>query len=894
MECMVGGYHRNAIFIGYVNLLFLLLQKMDPSSSELQGTTYISAATFFGTDKYKAISFTNNFFRARPELFGKYAESLLYAEYSGRNMKSEALYDMFSQYIRTANPGYIQKKMAGEYIGTYEFTDSVLLQWSTVIKTNKAFSIYEPVMMELQHVLSTWRASDAIVHFNGRPVRLEELKPLMYTYSGESIYELFPYLAYVMTFLLHLKPYSFDEDHSASSAMSFHTRLNSWYSKCYEGLMQDFGFNPIDATMEDLSKIPDEVWIATFRYMLDPVRIIELRDLEMSQQGSSDLLQMCIEDQAAISSDNVKSAWNFTLDRMIEIIVENGPIRDLMIKIPPFDPISVNTSDLMTWTNYCLTGGNALFLIEKNREESTSVQYATIHHGDPGKYVSPSQRIFGNQELKSKINKFPLTVGKPFAASDTITDMCIAYLSEQFDNKRTDITDPYPITLSEEDIYSLPVSELLKNLFVQGIWMKDNSSLVKIFEYFETNQQIINELYDILALTKATQIVYNNYLGSTLITPYILSFVNEWILSHCVNNYPLRSFRPYLYLINTVGDYVDFSRLSFLANMASSLIYIHNNMYAQFVNMVVAKFTKILLGNPIIQQPFVKGLMDMAELYAIGGVELYNYAKYPNPFIRAYGFVTIIYGTSEELESFYAWISLLKDSSVFETIEDNKATIDLVNPILVSQHRSSFIEGKYPKILSNYLFASNGSYTLNNEAYHIKLKTTDGTYISNLLSKFIYPRSNTSGSRRSESILFRRLVLEDNQLTAKELVRNEMKYSDTEPPIAVNMQATGRDYDVPIYNYSGEVNVRNMLFVEPPKTRRHIKLKLFNSRTAHGINNVIWIFTSEYETVRYQSYIEIAQDNSVPTESTGSMQERINPKPGRLGAYHALSHPRTN
>lgn len=68
--------------------------------------------------------------------------------------------------------------------------------------------------------------------------------------------------------------------------------------------------------------------------------------------------------------------------------------------------------------------------------------------------------------------------------------------------------------------------------------------------------------------------------------------------------------------------------------MAVSLMHISDTKYCKFAGKYIDDYSAMMESDNIIQQPNVKKLNDMADIYAIGGVELYRFAKHPNPLVR--------------------------------------------------------------------------------------------------------------------------------------------------------------------------------------------------------------------------------------------------------------------
>ena len=150
------------------------------------------------------------------------------------------------------------------------------------------------------------------------------------------------------------------------------------------------------------------------------------------------------------------------------------------------------------------------------------------------------------------------------------------------------------------------------------------------------------------------------------------------------------------------------NRISKLLNMTTSLLYISDPLYCKFVNTCIDDFTGLITMNSIIQQPYIKGLDDMADIYAIGGCELYNYSHFSNPLIRGYGFVSNVFGNCEALETFYHWIYKLDNNALFEVINESLNNVSLIETSLKAQWTKMWANKMIPNLLKNYTFTSSG------------------------------------------------------------------------------------------------------------------------------------------------------------------------------------------
>jgi len=444
-----------------------------------------------------------------------------------------------------------------------------------------------------------------------------------------------------------------------------------------------------------------------------------------------------------------------------------------------------------------------------------------------------------------------------------------------------DFGDPNPIVIDRSDLdkkYEIPLKQMLINLFVQGLWMYDNTSMSTILNILLTpgfNNNMVEQMTDLLRLDKVTNIVYNNQVGSILIVPYLLSFLNTIFLHSCNNQYLLENFDIYSYLCNLQ---ISKPRIEKLENMLLSILHIKNNTYYNFINIISNEFLKIMELNPIIQMPYIKGVNDFADLYGIGGVDLYNYSPFSNPLVRAYKFYTVIFGNSEGLESFYRWILQVNNSSLFQVIEDNTLNKSVIISALQAQSKN-IPSNKYPNILFNYEFFSNGTYSTKPFGYYLDITNSSNVSYLDILLKYIFAKTNpeqiTQRCMYSRQIIYNNSGKLEVQAPYKEgLVVHKGPAKNIYP---LQLSLGGIAVDMVVYDMVGDVKPQEVIFTNPPGTRL---IPLILEAPTREKNNVIWIFTTMPQIDRYQRYQVGEEDiTSSPSDSSGTMIDRILPKP---------------
>ena len=812
------------------------------------------------------IQFTYQLFLARPELFGQNAETLIYAQYAGHRFKPASYYNIFEVFLKQTNRKLIEDKRTNKYDpnNPFKYDADYIITWARVIQRNQLILEFEPVMRQIKNILNDFLANPQ-VNYGGIKYPLSFFRPLCYNYSGENITYLLPYIAYLFTFFIYCYPYEFDEGQSESSVFGFYKAVDDWYMKHYIQLANDTGVDVIKGDLTDLAKIKDDYWTDMLDHMLNTSEIIRLRNEEISRTPS--LLEQCIADQNSTTVGKIQQGFEDVMTNLIKLCVSNSPIKKFFDSIPQFKSAYLNTTELMMLTQYCLAGGDIPFIIEPEIDAIRNVpnklpNYSYMLHGDPTTIQAYPTSVVGKQQLPSKINPFKQCIKQPFSNSDFALEMVTAYIRQEFEKKKTDILDDYPIEIDESmlrsNTYNIPLNELVNNLFINGLWMYDNSSMKQALDILLTNRRFASEISDILSLVSVTQVVYNNRQASILVGALILSYLNNELLDTCLNDYNLFSFSPITYMC--LIDVPSPNRIKKLVDMLTALLYISNPIYCRFVDVCVNDFTKLITINPVIQQVYVKGLDDSADIYAIGGCELYNYSHFSNPLIRGYGWVVNVFGNCENIETFYKWIYKLDNTALFQVINDSLNSVEVIEVSLKAQWAKLVGSNSIPKLLRNYNFSANG-YQLINTPYFLDLQTSDNQYILSLICKYTYPYSNPRRSINRQ-IIFREIKYERGEFTVFKPVKNGMvsRVNDSrDSAIKTNaeIRLTGTAERLPVYDYNGSMEDVSLIY-SAPRGRRAVKLTLFNSR--YEENSIVWIFTKLDKRTSFQKYATMSQE----------------------------------
>jgi hypothetical protein len=431
--------------------------------------------------------------------------------------------------------------------------------------------------------------------------------------------------------------------------------------------------------------------------------------------------------------------------------------------------------------------------------------------------------------------------------------MCSAYVKKKFEEQHTDVLNANRLHLDESDLRRSWKQDLI-NLFVQGLFMYDVVEITEIFAILDSNPFFKRQLEDVLNLDLLCSQIYNNLFATHIIVPYILTFLPGYFLEACQKNQPFLHFDLLSYVFTTP---VVKTRVTKLSNVLVSLMFLKNDEYTSFVNSCINQFSEIMSMSPILVMPYIKGLNDGADYYAIGGVDLYNYAHFSNPLIRAYGFYTQVFGTSEALETFYRWVSKLDNSALFDLINQN-----LDNPYVVESalrsHTLTLAKNK-PIMLQNYKFDS-GHAILRADDYYINMKNSSGKYYLSELLKVAYPYAD-SRAISNETIFLRHIQYKRNKLNAVAPSRENITiYNGNKELFRTSVAITpgGTPFEVPIYDFLGKIVIRELVFINPPGTRLE-EFLITNSRV--NKNSVIWVFTAVPKRSFFTQFVDVETEN---------------------------------
>lgn len=801
-------------------------------------------------DKYPAIAYTEALFQARPQIFGNFAASLVYILNSGTSYKPEIVYMLFQDFIKYA-PQSIVKIMRSRKTNVYEFCPNFLVLWAKILRTTKTTIAFEPIMKDLNAVLNEFFVSKK-VQINGSNYDLSLFRPICYTRSGENYFQLIPYLVYVMTFLIYCQPYSFNEAQSESSRFGFLTSVNNYFQQYYTAFKEDTQTDILRTNIDSLDAAGNKYLSEMIQTMLHPDRVIKLRNSEIEK--TPDLLDECINDQMQISRDTVKRGFQDVLSHVVKIIIQQNPLKRIFEAIPLFKTDKPNIRELLTLTNYCLGGGNQPFAIEyglHSQSKKLMNSYTMNNYDDEkGQVYKYPEIICGQQELKSNITPLNISRKAPLTEYDLMLNLCTAYVRKQFELKRNDILDENPITIEESMLNNSVLAPTVRNLFLNGVWAYDNVNVAKLLTLLmKLNVNFATEIRDLLSLGDLTLLIYNNKLASIVISTLCISYINDWLLATITNGYSLQLFSPYSWIVQMP---IERERIYKLCDMTTSLMYIYSKQYSYFVNENAKEFVALMANDPIIQQPYVKHLNDLADVYAIGGCELYRWAVHENPIVRGCMWHYNVFGWNENLETFYLWASKLDNSSLMELIETNINDTNVIESSLKTQFEKIKQSGKQPVILNNYEFDDALQYREKRGVYVLGLTTSAyGKEIGvlNAVVKRVF-RKTLATQATTDSVHFKRIQVKGStELIPEKAHKNGMNVDGRILP--AHISEVGISLIAPTYDITGKIDEVKVIYTSPAG-HRLITLTLGNSRNMD--NQTMLIYTKTPAKTRFGKY----------------------------------------
>lgn len=798
----------------------------------------------------KYIAGTYSALLKRPELFGRNASNLMYALDVGQTFRKDSLYVMFRAFMNKPPT-------------TTEA--NIIFNWATYLKNNNEFVMYEPVFAKLNQIIKEWFAKKTI-NWKGHEVPIVMFKPVTYNAGGVNLIELLPYIAYIFTYHIYGLPYRFSDAYSSSSLKSYLMNLENWFAKCYVELYKEQGISLLNENLSS-TEISDETWMNFYTTMLNADKLVAIRNEEINKTPNA--LDNLIADQQALSDKELAEKFNNVLSKLVEIASEESPYKVVYDKVPYFDSKYYDAIELSILTTYFITCTNKSFIIDAND------YYRYIQLSDEFKPVctqlTKPQINYGLRRLWKYDNS-------PFAAGDVVCEMLKGLIKEKFEAKRSDIFDDNPIYLNPSDLDKENLYPILSSLFVNGVWNSERSEMETIMKFFTVNptmQEFINDLFN---LHQALQLIYGNTTSSIITPIYIISMLNVWFEAFVSVRGNPEEFNPFIYLKQGIPDA---SRIIKIQNMLYALMILNNANYVKLVNNTVSYYYQILTSNPLIIQPYVQTFDDEANIYALGGVETYQYARYSNPILRAYGFLSHVDEINEQIYVLNLFSRGIKNVSTFELLEDK--TLDEKSKVNTLIAASKKIEE--PNHLFKWKFELEGT-KLRYEKQEVgtfadlMMQTSTGQIgVLKYVLKFAFAQMGVKQPNERMRVKCIGISAEGKVSAHVQSTWNGYEYKGKF--ISLELQAFGDTKYLPIYAPACKVLTRNVSVIRPDNMRL---ITINTPATNTDMNNVYWIFTfvrkqSKFDELAESAQIGLQTSGYKPTEGSYMLTDRIQPIP---------------
>lgn len=788
----------------------------------------ISPITSILGSKHEIVNLIYDLSKRHPEYLGKNIESLYYILNAGIGYNSEAYFSMVDGWISSLKNNQ----------------DNYIIEWAKAIKSTNRITIFEPIMIRIRDTFLAWH-----------DLEFEKLRPIFYTCSGEFVYDIIPYLIYLLTYLVHGSPFTFDEGQTEASLFGFLSSINIWFKNNLKAIEIEHDVN-LDS-VESFDKLPKETIQNLFDHMLDPNKIIEIRDSEMNKEPG--LLNQSIVTQNGIRDKYIQAYFLEVVNEITKSFFQHGLWNCIFTKLPKYKKdFSIN--ELLLTTEV---------LISKDRQYIIDNDYFTYK----GSFENLEDIILGSQKigpLNIKSNLIRID-GKPFIDNNQMLRIFIGYLRDEFIHKQSDPLNDSPIYIHETDIknYYDAISGAFNEFMLKGIYAENNTSL-KLFT--ETIYNLpLSFTRDIDNISKLSSLFKNyNVTSSAILSPYILSFLPKLLLTYCNNTDDLSYFSfPKLIANNLEMFHDDKLRLEKFYNILIAFTYINNKYYQSFVNKTYSYFVEII-NDPQTSfiKPYIKGLNDDAEKFSIGGVECYNYAKHSNPFLRGFGFISHCYGTSDKFETVKRYCELISDLSVIESSKSDIVTITNIITNLYNQNDPLVknVFNRKPNTLSNYKFKQDGSITFTARyPYFLDIATIFKNQTITVIELFLKYSFNRSIPDKiiHRSFYSKPFYIDNNEFKYFKEERNKITLKNK---LGKNKSASselntvgGMPTSLPLYDFKGQISVENLSYVIPDGLK-NIQITLFTSD--YNNNDIVWIITNKRKLEVFQNMESTLYDDT--------------------------------
>ena len=732
-----------------------------------------------------------------PSLFGPKAQCLMYVLHAGSSIKVSAIRGMLVNIITNRT---IKSDNTNQYVND----GSLLAIWARLLKDYNETISFEPVFKLLDNAYNKY-LKNKTVEYDDKTYNLEFFKPICYDRNGYNYYELIPRLAYLATFFIHGVPYTFAESMNNSAETTFENELEKYYTNMFAALKRDHNIDLLTNDIIAFSSTNRESLRNMLNVILDPTKIIQIRDSVL--QIDKNVYMEAVESQEKLKQADIDIAFQATINMIIGLIINYNPMKDCISKMPALGSV-VDSLELANLTEYALAGGYEQFLI--NDLDNYSYEFAFCEQ--------PSFSFFGKQIVSTDINSLNASVKMPFTSADPYLKIVASYVKNKFDTIHDDplgANDFININVSDIDLRvdNERYASLLINLIAQGTWLSYADSLHGIMQITNLTPHI-----DLIKkLSKVINDIYENPVASIIIPAYIITRIPHYLLIHINANQPLTTFNIHEYLY---AYEMSPTLIAKLYNTMMALMYLNNDTYCKFVNIVSKEITNVMEKSTILI-PMANGQNDCAIAYAIGGIDLYKYSVAQNPLIRAYAIVRNVMGTCERLNYYASVVSSFTNNSAFEIIENG-----ILNPVLkISLDKAA----SRKHVLMDYEY-KNGGYFNRNTTDIMNMKVCDEK-ITDILSKYMYKGSSAKATTNIE-ILTRRLIVSNGNVSIDKISRDDVVFGS---------ETTAQ---VPVYDMTGGIKTFQFSFAEHLRHKILVQIELFSPTTER--NMMAWVF-SNYE-----------------------------------------------
>lgn len=772
-------------------------------------------------NKYKAIEFTNKIFERYPELMDGKGSTLYYILNAGQTKKVAVMYTIFETFVKNSQPAVFASILRG--IEPINKDIDPIFSWARYLKKTRKCYIYEPVLSFNNKVLQEFLDSKTF-KLKDRAMSLNDIRPLCYTNTGENIADLLPYIAYLYNFFINCNNYTFGEILAGSTHNSFFESIEANFTKYYQKLIAST--NGMDMTKlfakphELVKHFSNDVLKSMYSEMLNPENIIQIRN-DIIINDATKQLQKAISQQTCVTKSVVQAGFHKALCDLVEIVIQQNPITKVFRKLPLFCAKTLNEYELGQWTAYAISGGTEPFMINK---DLTYMGIGDIQSHGNIDFLPP-------QRLVTEVKQLSTGSKKPFVNSSIGLQLASAYAKSKFTEYQNDILNDFPITIDESFIATEKhgtdtMENIITGLFVNGIYAKEWDSLKSIFAILKSNPRFMKSIENIMKIPALLNSFFTNTYGTKIMSAYILSFIPEWILKFIVTNggalgiklpptkaVNINMFCPMAMFCQ--NHEFDNLRIEKLLALETSLMYLHNKAYTNFINDRVNEFVTILNNNAFIQQPYVKGTSDNVGVYAIGGRDLVAKAGLSNPLLRAYWFVTLTQGTCASMETFYDWVKYIDNQNAYDIIAQAilENNVNSIKTVLTTRYNEMISSNNVPLMLSNYTFNVDGSWIVNVTPYYIDLNLPNGMPLIQFLIGYTFNEIHAKNIADNELIM-KPIKFVNNQFIAERTIFNKAIFGGTH--VSAVLSEFGTNFKLPYYDFNAVLDDFAVEISAPP------------------------------------------------------------------------------